>query len=51
MEKLSYVLDGENRLHMPEVEKGKLRIGLLIDSLIQPGWIHRIIEEIENSGK
>src|SRR5208337_4703726 len=49
MENLSYTLDGESRLHMPEVEKGKLRIGLLIDSLMQPGWIHRIIEEIEKS--
>ena len=49
MENLPYMLDGVGGLHMHEVEKGKLRIGLLIDSLIQPGWIHRIIEEIEKS--
>ena len=34
---------------MLEEKKRKLRIGLLIESISQPGWICRIIEEIEKS--
>ena len=49
MENLPYTTCGVGGIHTHEVEKRKLRIGLLIDSLIQPGWIHRIIEEIEKS--
>ena len=34
---------------MLEEKKRKLRIGLLIESISQPGWICRIIEDIEKS--
>ncbi len=34
---------------MLEEKKRKLRIGLLIESLSQPGWICRVIEDIEKS--
>ena len=34
---------------MPKRKKRKLRIGLLIESTSQPGWICRIIEDIEKS--
>ncbi len=38
-----------NEGQLIELHQFRIRVGLLIDSFIQPAWIHKIVQDIHNS--